>query len=88
MSPRRDRIELRVDPSTKRRLQVAADETGDTLRGFVISAAVSRADEVLPRHTAAPAEYFDELIKAMHEPPAAMDHLASAAREPRPFEVR
>jgi uncharacterized protein (DUF1778 family) len=83
-----DRIELRVAPEIKRRLQVAADETGHTLSGFVLESALARADEIVPTHTLVPADYFAQLVAALNGPLEPMPRLAEAARRSPPFEIR
>jgi uncharacterized protein (DUF1778 family) len=83
MSTATARIEVRVPPEVKARIETAA-ALGDTnLSNFVIAAATERADEVMRQHethTSVPAGFFDDLIASLDEPAAVNPALARAAR--------
>ncbi len=74
-------INMRTDSERKRRLQVAADLSNESLTAFVLAAADERAARVISdsRTTPLPAEFFDEFFSALApEPTPAL--LAAAAR--------
>jgi uncharacterized protein (DUF1778 family) len=75
-----DRMEARVSPEERARIEQAAAVKGLSVSAFLVSAAVERADEVIEAATVTvmPADYFDALLAALDEPDAA-PHLARAA---------
>jgi len=77
------RIELRVSPEVKARIEYAASLEDTSVSNFVLAAARERADEVARQHqthTVVPAEFFDGLIAALDEPAEANDALVKAIR--------
>lgn len=64
-------INMRTDSERKRRLQLAADLTHESLTGFVLSAADERADRVIAaaHTTALPAAFFDEFFESLASEP-------------------
>ena len=83
MSAATARIEVRVTPQLKARLESAATLEDTTLSSFVIAAATERADEIVRQHethTSVPAEFFDALIASLDEPAEVNPALAKAAR--------
>lgn len=81
MAVKTDRIEARLSPDERVRIERAAATAGSSVSAFVVEAAVERADAVLAAATTTlvPAEYFDALLAALDEPDAAL-RLAAAAR--------
>ena len=81
MAVKSDRLEARVSPEQRARLELAAGLAGVAVSAFVIDAAVERADELVAAQmsTAVPADYFDRLVAALDEPERAPG-LAKAAR--------
>lgn len=80
------RLEVRVRPSSKARLERAADLLQVPLSDFVRSAAEDRADQVLREHetqTNVPAEFFDDLLAALDMPAQSNKALARAAKRTR-----
>lgn len=76
------RLEVRVKPESKARLERAAELSEVGLSDFVRSAAEDRAEEVLREHettTRVTAEFFDKLLAAFDAPPVANKALARAA---------
>ena len=76
------RFEFRVKPEAKQRIEHAAQLVHESASDFVRAAAEQRADEVLREHeviTRVPADFFDELIAALDEPPAPNPALRRAA---------
>lgn len=79
------RLNFRVRGEVERRLRAAASASDQSLTDFVISAAESRADEVLATRTAVPAEYFDQFLAALDAPVERNAALTRAARERQHF---
>ncbi len=81
------RLEVRVRPDSKARLERAAALTQVPVSEFVRSAAEQRAEQVLAEHdtqTVVPAEFYDELLAALDasaRPNAALSRAAHRARE-------
>jgi uncharacterized protein (DUF1778 family) len=87
-SATRGRIHLRVDPEQEARLRAAAEADGQTLTGFLLSAAAARADEVLARATRieVDAKAFDHFLAALEDPhPQPSQVLRRYAQEPSPL---
>jgi len=80
------RIEVRVSPEVKARIEYAASLDDTSVSNFVLAAAKERAEEVVRQHhthTVVPAEFFDSLIAALDEPAEANDALVKAIRRSR-----
>jgi len=80
------RFEFRVRPEAKQRIEHAANLVQESASDFVRTAAERRADEVLLEHdvvTRVPADFFDQLISALDEPPSANPALKRAAARAR-----
>ena len=81
------RLEVRVRPDTKARLERAAALTQVPVSDFVRSAAEDRAEQVLAEHdtqTLVPAEFYDELLAALDapaQPNATLSRAAGRARD-------
>jgi uncharacterized protein (DUF1778 family) len=77
------RIEVRVSPDLKRRIEYAARLDDSSVSNFVLAAAKERAEDVVREHhgyTSVPAEFFDNLLAALDEPVAANEALVRAVR--------
>ncbi len=76
-----DRLEARVSPEQRARLELAATISGTSVSAFVVDAAVERAEELVAAQmsTTVPADYFDRLLSAIDEP----DHAATLAKVAR-----
>jgi uncharacterized protein (DUF1778 family) len=83
MSSKDARLELRLDPEVKARLERAATVTRQSTSSFVAEASIAAADKVLASAdvTFMPAEQFDELIAALDVPDEAPG-LARLAQRP------
>lgn len=70
MAVKTDRLEARLSPVERQRIEQAASATGRSVSAFVVEAAVERADEVIAAATTTlvPADYFDDLLAALDEP--------------------
>jgi uncharacterized protein (DUF1778 family) len=79
------RIELRAEPEREERIREAARLSNQSLSSFVLDAASERAEEVLQAATTTTvsADYFDQLHRALDEPPAPNPTLQRAARQAR-----
>lgn len=75
------RLEFRVSPEDRARIERAAELIGEPPSAFARAAAEDRADRILRAHeaaTAVPAEFFDELIAALDAPARPNERLAAA----------
>jgi len=79
-----DRLEARLSPDDRKRIEQAASATGVSVSAFMVDAAVERADEIIAAATTTvvPADYFDALLVALDEPESA-PRLAKAAKRSR-----
>lgn len=83
MSAATARIEVRVPPEVKARIESAAALDDTSVSNFVIAAATERADEVVRQHethTSVPAGFFDDLISSLDHLAEVNPALAKAAR--------
>lgn len=81
MAVKSDRLEARVSPEQRARLEWAANLEGMSVSAFVIDAAVERAEELVTAQmsTTVPGDYFDSVVAALDEAKPAPT-LAKAAR--------
>lgn len=80
------RLEVRVRPEVKARIEHAAELARVPVSDFVRSAAEERAEAVLAEHqtqTGVPAEFFDALLDALDAEPRPSEALAEAAARAR-----
>lgn len=80
------RLEFRIRPESKQRIEHAADLVDESASDFVRAAAERRADEVLLEHdvvTVVPSEFFGQLLSALDEEPRLNPALARAAEKAR-----
>ena len=77
---RSERINLRLSPTAKRRIEQAASVEGKTVSAFILSSALENADRAVRRHEtvalarADAARFFD----ALSDPPPPNDRLRAA----------
>jgi len=78
MAAKTERIEARVAPRDRARIDRAAALEGQSVSAFMVTAAAEKADEVLAARTstAIPADYFDRLLGAIDQ----ADHAPRLAR--------
>ena len=83
--PRTVRIELRAEPERVERIREAARLSDQSVSAFVLDAASERAERVFQAATTTtvPANYFNELHRALDEAPAPNPALQRAARRAR-----
>ena len=80
------RLEFRVRPEHKTRIERAAQLVHEPVSEFVRTAAEEKAERVIREHestTRVPAEFFDDLIDALDAPPRANAALTRAAQQAR-----
>ena len=79
------RVEFRVRPETRERIERAAELVQVPVSEFVRAAAEERADEVLraERETVVPATFFDDMLAALTAPPVPNEPTRRAARRAR-----
>ncbi len=84
MAVKTERLETRLSPDERDRIERAASTAGISVSAFMVGAAVDRAEEVIAAATTTvvPADYFDGLLAALDEPEAA-PQLAKAAKRTR-----
>lgn len=85
------RLEVRVRPESKARIERAAALVHVPVSDFVRSAAEERAAQVMSEHeayTSVPAEFFDELLAALDAPPDPAAALTRGAKRARTAVVR
>lgn len=83
MSTATARLEFRVSPQEKRRIERAAKLVGEQVSSFARTAAEAKADRILREHestTTVPAEFFDDLIAAFDAPAKSNAALHKAAK--------
>ena len=70
MAVKTDRLEARLSPDQRERIEQAATAAGLSVSAFVVEVAVERADEIIAAATTTvvPADYFDDLLAALDEP--------------------
>ena len=85
------RLEFRVDPVRRARIEQAAKIVRLPVSEFVRSSAEERADEVLrdyEQRTVVSPEFFEYLLDALDAPPERNEPLERAARRMRKHVVR
>lgn len=84
MAVKTDRLEARLSPDERDRIERAASAAGLSVSAFMVGVAVERADEIIAAATTtiASADYFDGLLAALDDAGPA-PRLAKAARRSR-----
>jgi uncharacterized protein (DUF1778 family) len=77
---RKERIEARLQPEKKARIQRAADLEGVSLSDFVVSKAYAAAEEVIRAHEVLELTERDSVrfVEALLNPPEPNEHLRAA----------
>ena len=85
---RNQKLDLRLTPSSKRALQIAAQAARRSVGQFVLESALARAEETLPdrQRFGLSAEQWAALQAALDAPPHPTPRLAKLLREPSVFE--
>jgi uncharacterized protein (DUF1778 family) len=87
-STRTAKLDLRLSPEAKQKLQTAAESAGRTVSEFVLESALVRADETLAdrTHFGLDAERWMAFIEALDAPPREIPRLGRLLQEPSVFE--
>ena len=85
---RNQKLDLRLTPSAKRTLQIAALAARRSVSEFVLESALARAEESLPdrRRFGLNAEQWTAFQAALDAPPPPAPRLAKLLRKPSVFE--
>ncbi len=81
---------MRVSQRQERVLRAAADLSGETLTGFVLSVATERAEQVIERaqRINLSSEAFERFVEALNAPAEEMPTLRRYARTQSPIPAR
>lgn len=85
------RLEFRVRPERKSRIERAAELVHEPVSEFARAAAEEKAERVIREHeatTTVPAEFFDDLLDALDAAPRANAALVRAAQQARETIIR
>ncbi|GAB7048518.1 type II toxin-antitoxin system TacA family antitoxin [Catenuloplanes indicus] len=80
------RFEFRLRPEAKKRIEQAAELVHESTSDFARTAAEERADQILHEHSAGtivPADFFEELLRALDAPARPNAALQKAAERAR-----
>jgi len=85
---RNEKLDLRLTPSAKRKLQIAAVAARRSVSEFVLESALARAEETLPdrQRFGLNAEQWTAFQAALDAPPPPVPRLAKLLRKPSVFE--
>jgi uncharacterized protein (DUF1778 family) len=85
---RNEKLDLRLTPSAKRTLQVAALAARRSVSEFVLESALARAEETLPdrRRFGLNAKQWEAFQAALSAPPRPAPRLARLLKKPSVFE--
>lgn len=84
MAVKAERVEARLTPVQRRQIEQAAALAGESVSGFIVLAALERAESVVVERatTVVTADYFDQLVASLDQPDEA-PRLARATRTAR-----
>jgi uncharacterized protein (DUF1778 family) len=85
---RNEKLDLRLTPSAKRTLQMAATAARRSVSEYVLESALARAEETLPdrRRFGLSAERWEAFHAALSAPPRPAPRLAKLLNKPSVFE--
>ena len=85
---RNEKLDLRLTPSAKRTLQIAASAAHRSVSEFVLESALARAEETLPdrQRFGLSADQWKAFQAALAAPPRPSRRLAKLLKEPGVFE--
>lgn len=88
LETRKEKLDLRLTTSAKRKLQVAAVAAHCSVSEFVLESALARAEETLPdrQHFTLNAKQWEEFQAALSSPPLPAPRLAKLLKKPSAFE--
>jgi len=69
MATKTERVEARLSPRQRERIDKAAAFEGQSLSSFIVTAAAEKAEQVIAARTTTvlPSEYFDRLLSAIDQ---------------------
>lgn len=84
MATKTHRVEARLSPDERKRIDQAAALEGQSVSSFIVAAAAEKADMVITARTTTmvPSEYFERLLSAIDDADPA-PRLAKAAKRTR-----
>jgi uncharacterized protein (DUF1778 family) len=87
-STRTAKLDLRLTPQAKKKLQTAAQTAGRTVSEFVVESALVRAEETLAdrKRFGLDADRWKAFLEALDAPPRDLPRLNRLIREPSVFE--
>jgi uncharacterized protein (DUF1778 family) len=87
-STRTAKLDLRLTPEAKKKLQTAAESSGRTVSEFVLESALVRAEETLADRTrfGLNADRWKAFLEALDAPPRDLPRLRRLLRDPSAFE--
>jgi uncharacterized protein (DUF1778 family) len=87
---RNEKLDLRLTPSSKRALQMAASAAHRSVSEFVLESALARANEMLPdrQRFGLDAQQWEAFHAALDAPPRAAPRLKRLLEQPSVFERR
>jgi uncharacterized protein (DUF1778 family) len=87
-STRTAKLDLRLTPEAKKKLQTAAESSGRTVTEFVLESALVRAEETLADRTrfGLNADRWKAFLEALDAPPRDLPRLRRLLRDPSAFE--
>src|SRR5271163_746374 len=87
-SPRTAKLDLRLSPEAKKKLQTAAETAGRTVSEFVLESALVRAEETLADRNrfGRDADRWKAFLEALDASPRDIPRLGRLLREPSVFE--
>jgi uncharacterized protein (DUF1778 family) len=87
-STRTAKLDLRLSPEAKQKLQTAAKSAGRTVSEFVLESALVRADETLADRArfGLDADRWKAFMEALDAPPRELPRLSRLLKEPSVFE--
>lgn len=87
MATKTERVEARLSPRQRERIDKAAEFEGQSLSSFIVTAAEEKAEHVIAARTTTvvPSEYFDRLLSAIDQADRAprLERAAKRARQRR-----
>ncbi len=86
-APKKERIEARLQPEKKARIQHAADLEGVSLSDFLVSTAYAAAEDVIRQHEVLELTERDSIlfVEALLNPPEPNERLRAALQDYRDF---
>lgn len=90
MATKTERVEARLSPEERERIDRAAAMAGQSVSSFIVTAAAEKAEHMIASATTTvlPTEYFDRLLATIDQPDPAPGLARAAARARRRQRIR